>query len=84
MLGKLRDRLVDDIHCAWRWWTTWLNAFGTVVVMYALSLDPVVHALLPFLPPSLKPYAPLLGAAWGAFVQIMRSVKQKQPGAAKA
>lgn len=75
-IDKLRDRLVDDIHCAWRWWTTWLNLIGASVVTYALTLDPVVNALLPFLPPAWKPYAPILGAVWGALVQILRSVKQ--------
>jgi hypothetical protein len=77
MFDKIRDRLVDDISCAWRWWTTWLNIVGTVLVTYALTLTPVVNALLPFLPGKLKPFAPLLGAAWGALVQIMRSIKQK-------
>jgi hypothetical protein len=76
---NLRDRLVDDIGCAWRWWTTWLNVLGTTLAMYALSLTPVVNALLPFLPEKLKPYAPLLGALWGVIVQALRSIKQKQP-----
>jgi hypothetical protein len=79
MWGKIRDHLVDDINCAWRWWTTWLNIAGTSLIIYALSLDPVVRSLLPFLPEKYRPYAPILGALWGALVQILRSVKQ--PGA---
>jgi hypothetical protein len=83
-MEKLKDKLVDDISCAWRWWTTWLNVIGTTLAMYALSLTPVVNALLPFLPDNLKPFAPLLGAAWGVLVQVMRSWKQPalvKPGA---
>jgi hypothetical protein len=76
MFEKIRDRLVDDIGCMLRWWTTWLNVIGTAIVTYALSLTPVVNALLPFLPDKLKPYAPLLGAAWGLLVQALRSIKQ--------
>jgi hypothetical protein len=78
----IRNRLVDDINCAWRWWTTWLNVLGTTIAMYALSLTPVVNALLPFLPQKLKPYAPLLGALWGVLVQALRSIKQKPVGGA--
>jgi hypothetical protein len=78
-MGGLRDRLVDDINCAWRWWTTWLNIVGTSLAIYALSLDPVVKALLPFLPEKYRPYAPVLGALWGAIVQVVRSIKQNQP-----
>lgn len=76
MWGKIQDRLVDDINCMWRWWTTWLNLIGTTLAMYALSLTPVVNALLPFLPEKYKPFAPLLGALWGMLVQVLRSVKQ--------
>lgn len=78
---SLRDRLVDDINCWYKWATTWLNLIGTSVVIYALTLDPVVRALLGFLPVSWRPYAPLLGALWGAVVQVLRSIKQKPPGA---
>lgn len=76
MGGNLHDRLVDDINCWWKWWTTWLNIIGSSVMVYALSLDPVVRAVLPFLPEKYRPYAPILGAMWGALVQILRSVKQ--------
>jgi hypothetical protein len=77
LLAGLRARLVDDINCAWRWLTTWLNVIGTAALTYALTLDPVVTALLPFLPGPLKPYAPIIGPLWGAMVQIARSYKQK-------
>jgi hypothetical protein len=77
---SLRDHLVDDINCAWRWWTTWLNVLGSALAAYALSLTPVVNALLPFLPEKLKPYAPLLAAVWGVTAQALRSIKQKPAG----
>jgi hypothetical protein len=77
---NIRDHLVDDINCSWKWATTWLNIVGTLVVTYALSLTSVVNALLPFLPDKLKPYAPLLGAMWGVLVQALRSIKQTSGG----
>jgi hypothetical protein len=79
LLKRLRAHLVDDVNCMWRWWTTWLNIIGTAIATYALSLTPVVNALLPFLPANLKPYAPLLGALWGVIVQALRSIKQAPP-----
>lgn len=82
-LSKLDDWLVAEWRGCWRWWTTWLNVIGTAIVTYALTLTPVVNALLPFLPEKLKPYAPLLGAAWGAIVQLLRTIQQKpKPNAA--
>ena len=84
MWGKIQDHLVDDIHCAWRWATTWLNIIGSTLVTLALTNEQVVHDLLPFLPDKYKPYAPVLGILWGGLVQTMRSVKQKQPNAPSA
>jgi hypothetical protein len=81
MWGKIQDRLVDDIGCAWRWLTTWLNVIGTTLLTYALANEAVVNQLMPFLPEKLKPYAPVLGILWGAFVQGARMWKQKQPAA---
>jgi hypothetical protein len=78
-MGGLRDRLVDDVNCVWRWVTTWLNLIGTTLLTYALANQTVVAQLLPFLPDKLKPYAPLLGILWGVFVQGARMWKQKQP-----
>lgn len=71
--------LVSDWRGSWRWFTTWLNLFGSAVVTMALTQPDVVNTLLPFLPESLKPYAPLLGIVWGVFVQTARTVRQKPP-----
>lgn len=82
---NFRDRLVDDISCAWRWFTTWLNVLGTTVVTYALAHESVVATLFPLLPPAWRPYAPVLGIAWGLLVQAARMWKQQPkvpPGAA--
>jgi hypothetical protein len=79
MIEKVTDRLVDDIHCAWRWATTWLNAIGTVIVTYALAHESVVTTLIPFLPAQFKPYAPIIGILWGVIVQGARMYKQKDP-----
>jgi hypothetical protein len=76
MWDKIQNKLVDDINCTLRWWTTWLNLIGTTIIAYALSLTPVVNALLPFLPEKYRPFAPILGAAWGVLVQVLRSIKQ--------
>jgi hypothetical protein len=79
MWGFIRDHIVSDIRSSWRWATTWLNVIGSAALTYALANEAVVNQLLPFLPDKLKPYAPAIGIAWGAFVQIARSVKQKIP-----
>lgn len=76
-MNWLKDRLVDDIRCSWRWLTTWLNLIGTLLLTYALDNATVVNQLFPFLPPKLRPYAPIFGILWGAFVQAARSWKQK-------
>ncbi|RST30174.1 hypothetical protein HMF7854_04525 [Sphingomonas ginkgonis] len=77
-VDHLRVRLVDDVHCSWRWATTWLNLAGTAVLTYALEHEAVVNTLLPFLPASLKPYSPILGLLWGVLVQAARSMKQQR------
>ena len=74
---KYRLRLVDDIHCAWRWLTTWLNIIGTTALTYALANEQVVGQLFPLLPLRWRPYAPVLGIAWGLLVQGARMWKQK-------
>lgn len=79
MLDTLKARLVDDWSSSWRWFTTWLNLFGSAAVTWALAQDSVVSTVLPFLPGSLKPYAPLLGILWGLFVQAARTYRQKAP-----
>lgn len=84
MWGVIRDHLVDDIRCSWRWATTWLNLVGSVLLTLALSNDTVVQQLLPFLPPQYQKYAPIIGILWGAFVQAARSYKQKTANAPAA
>lgn len=83
-MRSLRDRLVDDINCAWRWFTTWLNVVGTTIVTYALSHEGVVAQLFPLLPGSWRPYAPVLGILWGILVQAARMWKQKPKAPASA
>ena len=79
---NIRDRLVDDINCWWKWATTWLNLIGSSIITWALSHEGVVTTLIPFMPGPWKPYAPILGIAWGLIIQVGRSIRQKKPGAA--
>lgn len=76
---NIEHLLVDDWRSSWRWITTWLNLFGSAAVTWALAQNDVVSTVLPFLPVSLRPDAPLLGIAWGMFVQAARTYRQK-PG----
>lgn len=74
---NLADRLVDDIHCMWRWLTTWLNLAGTSILAWALAHEGVVATLIPIMPPAWRPYAPVMAIVWGLLIQLARSWKQQ-------
>lgn len=80
MIDNLRDRFVADCRNWWRWGTTWLNAAGTTILTYALTNEHLVAQLIPIMPAAWRPYAPILGIAWGALVQIVRMMRQKPAG----
>jgi hypothetical protein len=50
----------------------WLNAWGSILLAYALQNQTVVNELLPFLPANVRPFAPLLAGLWFATVQIAK------------
>jgi hypothetical protein len=81
----LRDRLVDDWHCATRWWSVRFNAVGLAILSF-VSFDPTaalgvwnmmpgeVRAVLP------HNFLTVLGGILIFLALLSRVVKQKPNG----
>jgi hypothetical protein len=81
MFERIRSRLVDDWHEAWRWWTTRLNALTTILLGYILAYPNAVPDLLKQLPDDLQPLVPwVVPICWGLLVQVARMTKQGPDG----
>lgn len=62
--GKAKSALTSLLN--------YLNVFGSIMLAYALQNQTIVSEMLPFLPEPWRPFAPLLGGAWFAVVQVAK------------
>jgi hypothetical protein len=64
MIGRLRSHLGSLL--------TALNYLGSILLAYALANPAVATELVAMLPPTLRPYAPVLAIGWFAIVQYAK------------
>ncbi len=76
--ARLRARLVDDWHTAWRWWSVRLAALFGVLATYLLAAPETLVAVIHSLPAELRGWLPpLAGPVLTALIVLVRLYKQK-------
>lgn len=79
MLEKIKARLVDEAHCWYKMWSSWLAGFFGVIVT-AIWNDPTLPSqLLAYLPEQYRAMlSPVVLAVVSGLPVILRLLKQPQ------
>lgn len=80
MFEKLRNRLVDDAHCWYKMWSSWLAIFWGLVVT-AFWTDPTIFAsIVGGLPEEVRAFlSPVVLGLASALPILVRLIKQRKP-----
>jgi hypothetical protein len=75
--GRVRARLVDDWHTAWRWWSIRLAALFGLIATYLLAAPETLVQVINILPPELRRWVPpALGPLITGLIVGIRLYKQ--------